>query len=223
MLERFTGTLQCDGYAAYQKIGGEGMRFAGCWAHARRGFVNAVKAAGSDPVALAIVAKINGLYRVEREAREARDPSVASRRQLRQEKSLPQMGPLHQAILEAQKSATPASALGKACSYALNQWKRLQVYLEDGQIEIDQNLCENAIRPIAVGRKNWLHIGSPWAGPRVAAILTVFETCRRLKIDPKEYLLAVLPGLSERPARDLEKLTPAAWQAARSAVAAKAP
>lgn len=221
MLAGFTGRLQCDGFGAYYKIGGEGMCVAGCWAHVRRGFVDAVKAAGKDPVALAIVARINALYRVEREARKQK-LSAAERRQLRQEQSLPMMAPLKEAILEAQQLASPSSALGKACRYALNQWDRLQVYLEYGIVEIDQNLCENAIRPVALGRKNWLHIGSEQAGPRVAAIISIVETCRRLKIDVREYLLDVLPGLSERPASDLSKLTPAAWLAARSANAAAA-
>jgi transposase len=214
MLAGFGGTLQCDGYSAYGKIGGAGMRFAGCWAHVRRGFVDAVKVAENDPVALSIVAKINALYRVEREAR---GMAAEARLELRRKKCPERIQAVQAAILEAQQSATPASTLGKACQYALNQWERLQVYLEDGQIEIDQNLCENAIRPVALGRKNWLHIGSPEAGPRVAAILSIFETCRRLGIDPSQYLLEVLPGLSERPARDLAKVTPAAWQAARSA------
>lgn len=221
MLAGFTGILQCDGFSAYDKIGGEGMCVAGCWAHVRRGFVDAVKAAGKDPVALAIVARINALYRVEREARKQK-LSAADRQELRQEQSLPLMAPLKEAILEAQQLVTPASALGKACRYALNQWERLQVYLEHGIVEIDQNLCENAIRPIALGRKNWLHIGSEQAGPRVAAIISIVETCRRLKIDLREYLLDVLPGLSERPARELSQLTPLAWKAARAASAVAA-
>lgn len=215
MLAHFRGILQCDGYAAYDKIGGEGMRIAGCWAHARRGFVDAVKAAGKDPVALAIVAKINGLYRVEREARE-QELSAQQRLALRLEKSVPQMTAIKEAIKEAQKHATPASTLGKACAYTLNQWDRLQIYLSDGVVEIDQNLCENAIRPVALGRKNWLHIGSATAGPRIAAILSVVETCRRLDIDIREYLLDILPGLSERPVSQLRDLTPAAWKAART-------
>jgi transposase len=221
MLAGFTGILQCDGFSAYDKIGGEGMCVAGCWAHVRRGFVDAVKAAGKDPVALAIVARINALYRVEREARKQK-LSATERRQLRQEQSVPLMAPLKEAILEAQLVATPSSALGKACRYALNQWDRLQVYLDRGIVEIDQNLCENAIRPIALGRKNWLHIGSEQAGPRVAAIISIVETCRRLKIDLREYLLDVLPGLSERPARELSQLTPLAWKAARAASAVAA-
>jgi transposase len=215
MLGNFAGVLQCDGYAAYNKIGGEGLRVAGCWAHVRRGFVNAVKAAGQDPVALAIVVQINSLYRIERAARRER-LTTEERRERRQQQSLPLMAPLKEAILEAQMLATPSSSLGKACTYALNQWERLQVYLGYGMVEIDQNLCENAIRPVALGRKNWLHLGSKEAGPAVAAILTLLETCKRLAIDVRAYLMDVLPGLSERPSRDLSQLTPAAWKAAHS-------
>ena len=219
MLGRFGGILQCDGYSAYDKIGGEGITFCGCWAHARRGFVDAVKAAGKDMVALRIIAQINTLYRIEREAREQK-LGAKERRSLRQERSVPLMAPLRAAIEEAQRNSTPASALGKACAYALNQWKRLQVYLEHGQVEIDQNLCENAMRPVAIGRKNWLHLGSESVGPSAAAIFSVVETCRRLKIDVRAYLLDILPGLSERSSRDLARLTPAAWLAARQAAQA---
>jgi transposase len=214
MLGEFAGIVQCDGYNAYDKFGGEGLIFAGCWAHARRGFVDAVKAAGKDPVALRIVAQINALYRIEREAREMQ-LGPQERLRLRQEKSLPLMARLRAAIELAQESSTPASALGKACAYTINQWKRLQVYLDHGQVEIDQNLCENAIRPLAIGRKNWLHLGNESVGPGTAAIYSVVETCRRLRIDVREYLLDVLPGLSERLASDLQRLTPAAWLAAR--------
>jgi transposase len=219
MLANFHGIVQCDGYSAYDKIGGEGTIFGGCWAHARRGFVDAVKAAGKDLVALRIVARINRLYRIEREAREQK-LGAAQRLRLRQEKSLPLMAPLRAAIVEAQGNSTPASTLGKACAYALNQWTRLQVYLEHGQVEIDQNLCENSMRPVAIGRKNWLHLGSETVGPSAAAIFSVAETCRRLKIDLREYLLDILPGLSERPSHDLSKLTPAAWLTARQAAQA---
>lgn len=73
------------------------------------------------------------------------------------------------------------------------------------------------MRPVAIGRKNWLHLGSEWVGPRAAAIFSIVETCRRLHIDVREYLLAILPGLSERPSSDLPKLTPAAWLASRQA------
>ena len=88
----------------------------------------------------------------------------------------------------------PSSKLAEACQYALNQWTRLKIYLENGCIEIDQNLCENAMRALAVGRKNWLHIGSQEAGPKIAAILSVMETCKRLQINLRKYLNDVLPN-----------------------------
>jgi len=105
-------------------------------------------------------------------------------------------------------SALPDSNLGKACSYALNQWPRLIVYLENGRIEIDQNECENGMRPIALGRKNWLHLGSEEAGPKIAAILSIFATCKLLKINLRGYLDDVLPKLPDWPASQLAELSP---------------
>jgi hypothetical protein len=96
-------------------------------------------------------------------------------------------------------STLPRSARGKACDYALGRWDQLRRFLDYGQLELSNNLAENAIRPIAVGRKNWLHVGSERAGPRVAAILSVVQTCRRHQIPIREYLGSVLPGLAESP------------------------
>ena len=86
------------------------------------------------------------------------------------------------------------------------------MFLEDGQIEIDNNWCENGIRPVALGRKNWLHIGSELAGPRVAAIMSILETCRRLKLDVRKYLRDVLPKLPAWPINTVAELSPLAWQ-----------
>ncbi len=100
-------------------------------------------------------------------------------------------------IEAAQPFALPSSALSKACQYALALWKKLTRFLEYPELELSTNLAENSMRPVALGRKNWLHIGSPQAGPKVAAILSVVETCRRLN------LAAVLPGLADIPMRRL--------------------
>jgi hypothetical protein len=107
----------------------------------------------------------------------------------------------------------PSSKLAEACQYALNQWPRLKPYLENGRIEIDQNLCENAMRALAVGRKNWLHIGSQEAGPKIAAILSVMETCKRLPINLRKYLNDVLPKLPSWPIIDVAVLSPLNWKA----------
>jgi transposase len=155
---------------------------------------------------------MKGLYKVEKEAREA-GLDAAQRRALRQEKSAELMKTLQAQILEMRQAVLPASALGKACSYALNQWQRVSRYLEYGQVEIDNNMCENGIRPLAVGRKNWLHIGGEEAGPKIAGILSIVETCRRLKINVRDYMMDVLPGLAERDQSELPQMTPAAWKA----------
>ena len=99
----------------------------------------------------------------------------------------------------------------------MSQWPRLTVYVEHGEVEIDQNWCENAIRPIALGRKNWLHIGSEGAGPRIAAIASIIETCGRLGINARDYLLDVLPQIPDWPAKRIAELTPAAWARTRAA------
>ena len=134
---------------------------------------------------------------------------AAERLGLRREKAEPIVDGLKEGIESARASALPRSALGKACDYALGRWGQLRRFLDYGQLELSNNLAENAIRPVAVGRKNWLHVGSERAGPRVAAILSVVETCRRQKIPIRQYLSSVLPGLAEFPANRVSELTPA--------------
>ena len=131
-------------------------------------------------------------------------------------------------IIQTAMGALPKSALGKACAYALNQWERVERYAGPGHgmVEIDNNWAENAMRGIALGRKNWIQIGSESSGPKIAALLSVLETCKRLKINAREYLLDVLPQLAYRKTRpelrDLKPvadLTPQAWLLARPAPA----
>jgi hypothetical protein len=107
----------------------------------------------------------------------------------------------------------PASTLGKACHYTLGHWPKLIRFLEYQELELSNNLAENSIRPIAVARKNWIHVGSAQAGPKIAAILLVVETSRRMKLPVRGYLTAVLPGLPDLPIQHIAKLTPAAWVA----------
>ena len=105
-------------------------------------------------------------------------PHDAERLGLRREKAEPIIEGLKERIESARASTLPRSALGKGCNYALGRWDQLRRFLDYGQLELSNNLAENAIRPVAVGRKNWLHVGSERAGPRVPAILSVVETCR---------------------------------------------
>ena len=119
---------------------------------------------------------------------------------------------IHTKLLAVKGTVLPKSKLGEAVDYALGQWPRLLVFLEHAEIELSNNLAENSMRPVAVGRKNWVHIGSVQAGPRVAAILSLVETCRRLEIPVRQYLAEVLPGLADRKTSEMAALTPMAWK-----------
>ena len=213
-LKNFDGLLQTDGYSAYEKTGDRSMRHAGCWAHARRGFVDALKLNADDALARSVLAHINELYDIEREAREC-GLNDAARLALRQSRSQRVMDMLRVKILDVRSKSMPGSKVAKACDYTLGQWKKLQVYLSDGRCEIDNNWAENAMRPIALGRKNWLHIGSEQAGPRIAAIFSIMETCKRNAINLRDYLGAVLPRLGSWDNRRVGELTPIAWAATR--------
>jgi len=213
-LKGFRGKLQSDGYQAYAELG-EGIVYVGCGTHIRRGFVDAVKVAPLDPVAPEILARFGQLYAVEREAREGRLSSEA-RRALRQAKSVPIMAALKTRLVAIRQQIQPGGKLAQACDYARGQWSRWEEYLKDGVLEIDNNWCEGAIRPLALGRKNWLHVGSPAAGPKIAAIASIVETCRRLDIHLREYLLDILPKLGDWPISRVGELTPTAWKAAQA-------
>ena len=210
----FRGKLQSDGYGVYDKLG-EGIVYVACAAHVRRGFVDAAKVAPLDPVPKEILARFGELYAVEKEAREA-GLNPEARRVLRQAKSVPIMNALKTRLSEIRQQLTPGSKLIQACDYALGQWSRLEEYLWDGHLECDNNQCEGSIRPLILGRKNWLHVGSPEAGPKIAAIASIVETCRRLDINLRDYLLDILPKLGQWPINRVGELTPTAWKAAQA-------
>jgi transposase len=213
-LQGFRGKLQSDGYGVYDKLG-EGIVYVGCMAHTRRGFVDMAKLAPLDPVPREVLGRFAELYAVEKEAREG-TLSAEARLALRQAKSVPVMAALKARLVEIRQQITPGGKLAQACDYALGQWSRLEEYLKDGRIEIDNNWCEGGMRPWALGRKNWLHVGSPEAGPKIAAIASIVETCRRLDINLRDYLRDVLPKLGEWPINRIGELTPTAWKATQA-------
>ena len=210
-LRGYRGHLQCDGYAAYKDLG-PGIIYSGCLAHARRKFVEAGRLAPRDPVPREIVDLFAAIYTVEAEAREG-EATAEQRLRLRQERTRPLMDRLHARIVATRAAVLPKSGLGRACDYALGQWSRLRVFLDHGQVEADNNWAENAIRPVVLGRKNFLHIGSEWVGPRLAAIWTVYGTCQRLGTSPKAYLRSILPRLADWPASRVAELSPLVWKA----------
>ena len=209
-LEQFNGLLQTDGYAAYDHIGGPKMVHAVCWSHARRKFVDAVKLHPQDVAATRIVKRMDDLFAIDAEAR-AEKVDHAARHALRLEKAPALLDDMRAQILAAQKTALPKSATGKAASYTLALWSKLTRFLDHPELELSTNLAENSMRPIAVGRKNWIHLGSAQAGPKIAAIFSVVESCRRLNIRVREYLAAVLLGLNHRSIQRVAQLTPMAW------------
>lgn len=213
-LGNYEGILQTDGYIAYEKVGGPKLVHAACWAHSRRGFVDALKLNPRDAAAKGIVELIDELFRVDAEARKL-DLDVAGRNALRQQRSRPLLDQIKAAVEAAGNAALPSSKLGEAIKYTLGLWPKLIRFLDHPVLELSNNIAENSMRPVAVGRKNWIHLGSPQAGPKVAAILSVVETCKRMEIPVREYLAAVLPGLADVSIQKIPELTPAAWAARR--------
>jgi hypothetical protein len=213
-LGQWQGILQTDGYAAYGSVGGPKLVHVGCWAHARRKFVDAVKVNRDDVAAVQMVMRMDALFLVDRDARQ-RQMSVDERLASRREHAEVWAEEIRQECLKLREAVLPKSALGKAVTYTLNMWPKLRRCFDYAEVELSNNLAENSMRPVALGRKNWLHVGSPKAGPKVAAILSVVESCRRLKTPLKEYLLAVLPGLDQRKVAEVAQLTPSRWAAAR--------
>jgi transposase len=209
-LGNFAGLLQTDGYAAYEKVGGPQLVHACCWTHARRKFFEAHQLSPGESVAKGIVLLIDELFGIDREAR-AQNLDLAARDALRQQQARPLLDTIQQAIEAARGQALPAGKLGNAIGYAQRLWAKLTRFLDYPELELSNNLAENSMRPVALGRKNWIHIGSPQAGPKVAAILSVLETCRRLKIPARQYLAAILPGLADVSIQRVAELTPAAW------------
>jgi transposase len=210
----FKGTIQCDGYAAYRAfVNGRGqvIELAGCWAHVRRKFHEAL--ASSPRLAGWLLHQIQQLYRIEARLREHRaGPQL--RAAVRASESRPLVKRLERALvkLKAGKHHLPHSLLGMAIDYALGQWRTLEIYLADGRVEIDNNLVENAIRPTAIGKKNWLFVGEADAGQRSAIIYTLIESCRRRGLDPYSYLREVLTRLPNMTNHQIPEVTPAAWQ-----------
>lgn len=211
-LSGFSGYLQVDGYAGYESI--PNVTLVGCWAHARRGFDEALKAlpasARSEGTTASEVglAYCNRLFEIERSLK---DLEPDARKAARQSKSLPVLNEFR-AWLESQAEVMlPKSAFGKAVTYCLNQWEKLQMFLLDGRLEIDNNRAERSIKPFVIGRKNWLFANTP-RGARVSAILySIVETAKENGLKPYEYitcLLQQLPNIDTTDPSALDTLLP---------------
>jgi transposase len=214
-LGNYKGLLQADGYSVYGSLARkrEGLVLIGCWAHARRKFVDALE--DSPKKAGFLIHLIGKLYQTEKELRsmEEIDRSI-----YRKEKNAQALRVIKKLLLRWKPRALPQSLLGKAINYALDQWENLIRFMEYSQAEIDNNLCENSIRPSALGKKNWLFVGHPDAGWRTAVMYSILQSCRRHQIEPQEYLTDVLTRLPDMMITEVTTLTPSNWKTSRGQV-----
>ena len=210
-LRGWRGALMVDDYAGYKALFRDGVTELGCWVHVRRKFVEVARASGSV-IAEEAVRRIGELYRIEALAR---DLEVEARHAHRQQHARPVVEALHAWLTELSSKALGGSALSKAVQHALGRWPALVRYLDDGRHPIDNNPIENAIRPVAVGRKNWLFAGSYSAGQRAASIMSLLATAKANGLDPHAWLSEVLARLPTTKDRDIDSLLPIeGWQPA---------
>jgi transposase len=216
MLVGYGGLLQTDGYGAYpawlnnKKHRAEKAQIihAACWAHARRKFVEVPE----NPTAQNVVKHIAKLYRIETRLRENPELDRAAYRQVH---ATPHLEQIKKIIDQEKLRQLPQSNFGKAINYTLERWDALNLYLEHGRLEIDNNLVENAIRPTAIGKKNFLFFGSPESGQTSAVIYSLIETCRKLDINPADYLRETLSALPTMKQAEAAHWTPAQWKSNR--------
>ena len=210
ILKDFKGFLQTDGYVAYEDFENtEGITVLNCMAHARRKFVDALQN-DKDRCehALALFQK---LYAIERKANQEQllPDAILS---LRQDKSVPVLKELKEWMVAQYPNVLPASAIGKAIAYSLKRWEKLCVYVTDGRLCIDNNPVENAVRPVAIGRKNYLFAGSHEAAQRAAMIYSLLATCRMHNINPYTWLKDVLQRMPSYDVKKLTELLPQNWE-----------
>jgi hypothetical protein len=208
VLQGFAGTLVSDDFSGYHALQAQGVTAALCMAHARRKFYEAHQF-NASPIAGQAVALIARLYEVEREARELQPEA---RRLWRQQHAKPLAEQLHAWLTEHRPKLAKADVTARAIDYSLSNWAGLTRYLDDGNVPIDNNAAENAIRPLAVGRKNWLFVGSQQAGERAAVVLSLIESAKLNGHDPWAYLKDVFERLPTLKQRDLAQLLPHNWR-----------
>ena len=217
-LEGFEGALQTDGYKAYDGFEAESLITTyGCMAHARRYFYDCLQ---TDPdEAPYVVGLFRELYAIERGLRKI-NACAKTRMKARQEEAKPILDKLEKWMKE--KKVLPSSKLAEAINYSLNRWDKLIRYVDNGRIEIDNNLVENAVRPFALGRKNYLFAGSHKAAQRAAVLYSLLGTCKLQGINPQKWLTDVLDRLPTHPAKRASELLPHNWKKAQQPALKKA-
>jgi transposase len=214
-LEGWSGKLVCDDYAGYKALFGNGVTEAGCLAHARRKF-HELWISHKSAVAEEALSFFAALYDIERIAR---DLDADQRQRLRQLKSRPIADMLHQWLILQRHRSTDGTAIARAIDYSLGRWQALTRFVDDGALPADNNHIENRIRPIALGRSNWLFAGSLRGGERAAAVMSLIQSAKLNGHEPYAYLKDVLERLPTHPARRIDELLPHLWTPSTAAVA----
>jgi transposase len=207
-LASFVGVLQADAYAGFDRLYGERIQEAACWAHARRKFYE-IHVALASPIAAVALDRIGRLYAIEAEIR---GKPAEERRAVRQARAGPELEALHDWLHATVTTLSRKSELALAIRYALSHWAALTRYRDDGRLEIDNNAAERALRAVALGRKNWLFAGSDDGGERAAAIYSLLGTAKLNELDPEGYLRYVLERIADHPINRIEELLP--WNVA---------
>lgn len=210
-LGSWSGKLVCDDFSGYKALFGRGVSEIGCMAHARRKFHELHENQRSEIAAEALVF-YGLLYDIETEAREQRLDAIG-RQRLRQEHARPVADHLREWLIRQRSQVPDGSATAKAIAYSLGRWEALTRYIDDGDLPIDNNWLENRIRPVALGRSNWLFAGSLRAGQRAAVIMSLIQSAKLNGHDPYRYLKDVLERLPTQPASRIDELLPHRWQA----------
>lgn len=204
-LKDYAGVLQADAYAGYNPIYESGRVLeAACWAHARRKFYD-IHAAQPTPITTYVLAQIADLYKIESGIRGS---PPERRREVRQEYSKPIVEALHTWLNQQLSTLSRKSVTAEAIGYAMNQWQALTRYLDDGRIEIDNNAAERALRTVALGRKNYLFLGSDAGGERAATMYSLLGTVKLNGMNPETYLRHVLSVIADYPVNRVDELLP---------------
>jgi transposase len=209
ILESFSGFLGTDGYSGYDMFdNNKRITRLCCWAHARRKFDESLQ--NDQARATLALQQIQQLYQIERTCKENRY-SHEQIREIRQQKALPILNTFKEWLVQNYREVLPSSVIGKAIAYTLNLWDKLTVYLQDGKLHIDNNGVENAVRPSAIGKKNYLFAGSHEGAKRAAMLYTFMGSCKMNNINPQEWLTDILERIPSHKANKLKELMPNNW------------
>ena len=203
-LKGYAGSLQTDAYAGYNDVYHTGVTFTGCMAHVRRKFYD-ITLSGPSPIAEHAIAAIQQLYAIEKSIK---NKPPDERQKVRQQQAIPILDELHTWLQTTLRTLSKGSSLSKAVRYALNQWEGLVAYTQNGQASIDNNTAERSLRPIALGRKNYLFAGSVAGGQRAAALYSLLSTAKLNGLNPSQYLTAVLKRIGQHPINRVDELLP---------------